>query len=117
MTLTQAELNVILEKHKKWLKGGPGGERANLTYANLTDANLARANLTYEALDFACLPLWCGSLKAHFDDRQIIQIVYHAVKAGLASPNVSDDVKAELRKVIPLANRFHRAKECGVIEE
>jgi hypothetical protein len=61
--------------------------------------------------------LWCGSLEAHFDNRQIAQIVYHAVKAGLESPNVSDEVKAELRKVIPLANRFHRVKGCGRIEE
>lgn len=107
MTMTQAELNEILAKHKKWLNGEPGGERANLSHSDLCYANL----------DFACLPLWCGSLSAHFDDRQIAQIIYHAVKAGLASPNVSDEVKAELRKMIPLANRFHRAKGCGVIEE
>ena len=147
MIMTQAELNEILEKHKKWLNDKPGGERANLSHANLSNANLSHANLShanlsranlsganlsganlsganlrhsdlcYANLDFACLPLWCGSLSAHFDDRQIAQIIYHAVKAGLASPNVSDEVKAELRKVIPLANRFHHAEECGVIEE
>ena len=137
MTMTQEELNEILEKHKKWLNDKPGGERANLSHANLSNANLSHANLSranlsganlsganlrhsdlcYANLDFACLPLWCGSLSAHFDDRQIAQIIYHAVKAGLASPNVSDEVKAELRKVIPLANRVHHAEECGVIEE
>lgn len=110
--ITQEELNEILEKHKKWLNGEPSGERADLS-----DCDLRHSDLRDCDLDFSCLPLWCCSLSARFDDRLIIQIVYHAVKAGLASPNVSDDVKTELRKVIPLANRFHRVKGCGVIEE
>lgn len=110
--ITQEELNGILEKHKKWLDNEPGGERANLSGCNLSYSNLGGCNL-----DFSCLPLWCGSLLARFDDRQIAQIIYHAVKAGLASPNVSDEVKTELRKMAPLANRFHCAEECGVIEE
>ena len=89
----------------------------DLRYSDLGGSDLRHSDLSGCNFDFACLPHWCGSLSAHFDDRQIIQIIYHAVKAGLASPNVSDDVKAELRKVIPLANRFHRAEECGVIVE
>lgn len=162
MIMTQAELNDILEKHKKWLNNEPGGERANLSHcdlrhSDLSDSNLRHSDLRYSDLrhsnlsysnlshsnlsgcdlrhsdlygcdlsgcdlrdsdlDYSCLPLWCGSLHAHFDDRHIAQIVYHAVKAGLASPNVSDEVKAELRKMAPLANRFHHAEECGVIEE
>lgn len=90
---------------------------SDLRGSNLIDCNLRGCNLRGCNLDFSCLPLWCGSLSAHFDDRQIVQVIYHAVKAGLESPNVNDDVKAELRKVIPLANHFHRAGECGVIEE
>ena len=35
----------ILQKHKKWLEGTEGGERANLTGVDLTRANLFRANL------------------------------------------------------------------------
>lgn len=53
-------LKEILEKHRKWLNGEEGGERAdlsgedlsgadlvnaNLRYANLRNANLSRANL------------------------------------------------------------------------
>lgn len=147
MTMTQAELNEILEKHKKWLNGEPSGKRADLRdcdlsgsdlrgsdlrgsdlsgsnlrnsdlrYSNLGAARLGDCDLSGSNLDYSCLPLWCGSLSAHFDDRHIAQIIYHAVKAGLASPNVSDEVKTELRKMAPLANRFHRVKECGVIEE
>ena len=122
MTMTQAELNEILEKHKKWLDNEPGGEYADFSGSDLRDSNLRGSNLSGSDLsgcnlDFSCLPLWCGSLLAYFDDRQIVQIVYHAVRAGRRSPNVSDEVKAELRKMAPLANRFHHAEECGVIEE
>ncbi len=127
MTMTQAELNEILEKHKKWLNNEPGGERADLGYRDLSGCNLRGSDLGHSDLrhsdlrganlDYSCLPLWCGSLSAHFDDRQIVQIVYHAVRAGLDSPNVSEDVKAELRKMAELANRFHYVVECGRIEE
>jgi uncharacterized protein YjbI with pentapeptide repeats len=129
--MNQIELKEILEKHKKWLNDEEGGERADLSsanlegaylegadlgYANLEGADLRGANLSGADLDFSCLPLWCGSLSAHFDDRQIIQIVYHAVKAGLNSPNVSNDVKTELSKLSDLSNKFHRVEECGMIE-
>ena len=88
---------------------------ANLRGADLRGANLRGADLRGADLDFSCLPLWCGSLSAHFDDRQIIQFLYHTVKAGLSSPNVSADVKRELSKMVELANRFHRVRSCGVI--
>ena len=42
--MTQEELNVILENHKKWLQR-IGGERANLSGAYLRDAYLCGANL------------------------------------------------------------------------
>lgn len=35
----------ILDKHKKWLLGEGGGERANLRNADLRDADLYGANL------------------------------------------------------------------------
>ena len=89
---------------------------ANLSYADLSYADLSRADLRGANLDYSCLPLWCGSLRAQFDDKQIIQFVYHTVKAGLNSPNVSENVKKELQKLIGLANRFHRVDECGKIE-
>ena len=139
--MSPEQLKEILDNHKMWLAGKEGGKRANLIDANLegadlrgadlrgadlsgadlrgadlSGANLSGADLRGADLDFSCLPLWCGSLSAHFDDNQIIQIVYHAVKAGLNSKNVSKEVKVELSKVIGLANRFHRAEECGRIE-
>ena len=89
---------------------------ANLSDANLSDADLSGADLSGADLDFSVLPLWCGSLTANFDDKQIIQIVYHAVKAGLQSKNTSDSVKGELKKMADLANQFHRVNGCGKIE-
>lgn len=135
-TITKEELAKKIELHQKWLNDEEGGERlelvrynlshgnlsgSNLVYSNLCNSNLSGSNLSGSHLsgsdlDYSCLPLWCGSLNAHFDDRQIIQFVYHAVRAGLDSPNVSEDVKSELRKVAGLANRFHRVGECGRIE-
>ena len=95
---------------------GANLERANLEWANLERANLERANLEGANLDFSCLPLWCGSLKANFDDRQLTQIAYHLVKAGLRSTNASAETKAELAKIVDLANQFHRVEECGKID-
>ena len=40
------DLKEILEKHKKWLRGEGGGERANLSGADLSRANLSRADLS-----------------------------------------------------------------------
>ena len=99
--------------------------KANLRDANLRDANLFDANL-YDAdlqgadilgvdIDYSCLPLWCGSLSANFDSRQLKQIAYHLVKAGLNSTNATDEDKRELSKLIDYANGFHRAQELGVI--
>ena len=95
---------------------------ANLKYANLRDADLTGADLTGANLrdtnlDYSCLPLWCGSLEAHFDDRQLVQIAYHLVKAGLQSKNASEETKKELSKLIDFANKFHRVDECGEIKK
>ena len=116
------ELKKILKLHAKWLNGEEGGERADLSHADLSHADLSHADLREadfgEAdLDYSCLPLWCGSLSANFDDRQLKQIAYHLVKAGLQSKNASEETKTELRKLIPFANGFHRAEECGLIKE
>ena len=90
---------------------------ADLRWANLSGADLRWANLSEADLDYSCLPLWCGSLQADFDDRQLKQIAFHLVKAGLQSKNASAETKAELKKLVDFANGFHRAEECEFIEE
>ena len=128
--MNKKELDCVISKHKEWINGG-GGEYASLSYADLrgaslryanlrdadlTGADLTGANLRYADLDYSCLPLWCGSLEAHFDDRQLVQIAYHLVKSGLQSKNASEETKTELSKLIDFANKFHRVNECGEIE-
>ena len=140
--MSREEISEILERHMKWLSYEEGGEKADLrganlrladlseavlseanlsladlSEANLRGANLSGADLSGTDLDFSCLPLWCGSLQADFDDKQLKQIAYHLVKAGLQSKNASAEAKAELKKLIDFANKFHRAEECGFIEE
>lgn len=88
---------------------------ANLTGTNLKGATLNNTNFKNTDIDFSCLPLWCGSLSANFDDKQLAQIAYHLVKAGLNSENASIETKEELSKLIDFANKCHRANECGKI--
>ena len=139
---TESELASILNLHKAWIIGEDYGKRANLSgadlheadlheadlrwadlsradlsEADLSGANLHRADLSEADLDYSGLPLWCGSLSAHFDDKQLKQIAYHLVKAGLQSKNASDETQAELRKLIQFANGFHRAEKCGLIKD
>ena len=88
----------------------------DLRNVNLHGVDLSGADLNGADLDYSELPLWCGSLAANFDDRQLKQIAYHLVKAGLKSENASAETKRELRKLIDFANEFHRVEECGMIE-
>ena len=124
--MKQGKLDETLKKHELWLEGAYGGEKADLSEAdlrgadlmeaNLRGANLRGADLSEADLDFSCLPLWCGSLNVHFDDRQLYQLAYHLVRAGLYSKNASDETKDELSKLIGFANKFHRVEECGEIK-
>ena len=87
----------------------------NLRLANMRGANLSGTNLKGANLDFSCLPLWCGSLQAHMDDRQVTQLLYHVLSIVKYSDNVSDDLKSKLLtdQNLDIANEFHRVGECG----
>ncbi|MBV0997729.1 pentapeptide repeat-containing protein, partial [Listeria monocytogenes] len=52
--MNQAELDVVIEKHEKWLRDGYG-ERANLSYADLRRADLSGADLSNADLSNANL--------------------------------------------------------------
>lgn len=52
-----AELENILKKHLKWLKGKDGGERADLSVADLRGADLYGADLSGADLDGAKIPI------------------------------------------------------------
>ena len=135
--MTQKKLNLVLEKHKKWLTGAEGGEKADLQGANLQDADLEYANLRDANLrgadlrganlkgadlkyadlqganlDFSCYPLWCGGTQFKADDRLITQVLAH-----VCSLDVSPKAKAELDKIREFAKTSHRAKDCGLLED
>ena len=121
--MNNAELKKIIDDHQHWIsedcedwqKLKADLREADLRGANLRGADLRGADLYGADLDFSCLPLWCGSLEANFDSRQLKQIAYHLVKAGLQSSNATDADREELGKLIDYANQFHRAEECGEI--
>lgn len=111
------ELQEILRKHKLWLEGKEGGERAdlhdaNLRYADLCYADLHGADLRGANLDFSCFPLWCSGLDVHIDDRQAIQLLYHLMRNVLCSKNTSEEIKAVLGKedIINLPTSFTELK-------
>lgn len=130
--MTQEELNMILDKHRKWLNDEEGGERAdlrgaslfrvdlrwtdlrgaNLGGANLLEADLRRASLCGANLDYSCWPLWCGSLDVEVDARIARQLAYHFCRLDCDDPEYLEARKA----IAKFANGFHRVDECGRIE-
>ena len=55
MNITEAELEIVLEKHARWLRNEPYGIRADLRGADLRGADLYRANLSRANLSCADL--------------------------------------------------------------
>ena len=86
--------------------------RANLCGANLRGADLHRANLCGANIDYACWPLWCGSLGVKVDVRIARQLAYHLCALDCDDPEY---IKAR-NAILDFANRFHRADECGILE-
>ena len=101
------ELQEVLKKHKMWLQGNEGGEKANLWEADLREADLRGADL-----DYSCWPLWCGSLDVKVDRRIAAQLCYHFCRLDCDDPEYLEARNA----VLEFANTFHRADECGRLE-
>lgn len=113
--MEQAKLNKILDEHNHWLRtNGKEGQRADLRSADLRYADLRSANLDYSAF-----PLWCGGLDVNIDDIQATQLLYHLIRNVNYSKNTSKSFKkiCRIKSLVKQANKFHRAKECGIIEE
>ena len=125
-------LREILECHKKWINDEPGGKKADLRGADLRGADLrgarlqgarlqgARlrgadlrgADLRGANLDYSCWSLWCGSMDAKVCKRIAAQLAYHFFRLDCDDP----EVIAAQNALIPLANQFHRAGECGLLK-
>jgi len=118
-TVKQRQVAILLKSVRlwNWYRKISGYKTLDLTYADLTDANLTDANLTYADLDYSSIPLWCGSLKAKFDQKHIYQILYHSAKPCYYDHEIVQD--EDLKNLLNLelfkrvANKFHRSKECG----
>ena len=132
-----------LELHQEWICNEPGGIRleehgvnlreadlrgadlrgvnlrgvnlweADLRGADLRGANLREANLRGADLDYACWPLWCGSIGAKIDKHIWCQLAYHLCAVEIDDP----DCMHYRNMLLPIANQFHRVEECGVLEE
>lgn len=99
--MTRTELSEILERHRKWLVGEGGGQRADLSGANLSGAGLCGANLYH-----CCLPLWCGGLRIILDRRQMAQLIYH-----FCSMECEDsEVLALQKSLYAFANEFAESR-------
>ena len=86
--------------------------RANLCEADLCGANLRGADLRGANIDYACWPLWCGSLGVKVDVRIARQLAYHLCALDCDDPEY---IKAR-NALLPFANQFHRVQECGILE-
>ena len=130
--MTQEELNMILDKHRKWLNSEDGGERADLRgavlfradlreadlrgadlrWAYLSGAHLSETDLRVAELDYSCWPLCYGSMDVKVDARIARQLAYHFCRL-----DCDDSEYLEARKAITeFANKYHRADEYGRIE-
>ena len=119
--MTNDELKLVLEEHRKWIAGEPDGKRAalrgaDLRGADLSYANLREADLRGAALEFSAWPLCGGSLNVKIDKRLACQLMYHALRAmqSVDDPEVQEILA--IPAVVKLANKFHRADECGEIQ-
>ena len=51
--MTRDKLDEILEKHIKWLREDPAGERADMSYADMSETNMSGANMRYANMRYA----------------------------------------------------------------
>ena len=86
---------------------------ADLRGADLREADLREADLRGADLDYACWPLWCGSIGAKIDKHIWCQLAYHLCAVEIDDP----DCMHYRNMLLPIANQFHRVEECGVLEE
>ena len=82
---------------------------ANLQGADLRNTNLQGADLRGADLDYACWPLWCGSLAVTIDNKIANQLLYHMISV-IGTNKFTPDQIAD-------ANKFHRvvSGECPML--
>ena len=109
--MEQAKIKEILEKHKKWLRGEEGGEKAKLSGADLRGADLSGANLS--GADLSCATGLLNPidyLAEKFERTEDGYVVYKVFNGSYASPA---KWRIEPGEVITEEANFCRANECG----
>lgn len=110
--MTQTELSEILERHRKWLVGEAGGQRAVLSGTDLIGMDLSGVDLSQSQMIgaywyYSCLPLWCGGLHIKLDRRQMAQLIYH-----FCSMECEDsEVLALQKSLYAFANEFAESRD------
>ena len=112
----QAKLKEILEKHKKWLYDGDGGERADLRDADLRDAYLRGADLS--CADLSCADLGCADLRdADLSDADLNGADLSC--ANLSGADLSNTILSGatglLNPIDYLAEKFERTEDGYVV--
>ena len=90
---------------------------ANLSGADLSGANLRGANLRGANIDFSVLSFSCYSLKCKTDEKQRIQIMFHALSWMAHAESITDEEKAIYNFALDYANKFHRADVGRLIKK
>ena len=88
---------------------------ADLTRANLVDAVTGGTKFATAKIDFAIFN--SGIAGDYFSDKQVAEFAYHLCNAVLGGHTNSPEVKAEVRKILSLANRAESVKAFGRIKE
>ena len=119
--MKQAKLKEILEKHKKWLYDGDGGEKANLSSVGLSRANLSGANLSCADLshaDLAWADLSCVDL-SHADLSWADLAWADLSGANLSGANLNNTILSGatglLNPIDYLAEKFERTKAGYIV--
>lgn len=111
MIMKQAELNEILIKHRKWLNGEDGGERANLSGVDLSDINLRGRNLNFINLSGVTgLINPIDYLAEHFERTDEGYIVYKCFNGFYRAPERWEIVDGE---IIEEEVNYNRTNDCG----
>jgi len=90
---------------------------ANLRGADLRDANLRGAILCDADLDFSVLSFSCRSLKCKTNEKQRIQLMFHALSWMAYAESITDEEKAIYNLALDYANKFHRSDVGRLIKK
>lgn len=111
------DLNAILDKHAKWLRGAEGGERADLSLANLSGANLYGANIELKLLN-KVLPICCpeaGSFTAWKKVRGDYIVKLEVTETALRSSAYGRKCRCSEAKVLAIENKDGGAAGVDVV--